>query len=356
MNNLTKGIKMNNFKKIGVSALAGSLAMVSANAIEYSMSGGMLATYSTQDDPAGAEANNGRGFGVATDLTFSASGELDNGHTVSYMMAVDTDGALSNTSSQMTYDMGSLGVLQLNNKFGAKANGIDDISPTAYNETWDGLTSAGTKNNPSYFGSSTTAGSIDYRIPTQELSGLTINASLTYDPSAGGAGATKGGVNPGGNVSGTATTLQIAHESGLEIGGGQEKVDSQATTKANELNRVTGYVKYSYGGLTVSYQEAAEDPAEDNATATGANPDKESEIFGIAYTAGDLTVSYGEAETTVSAIGATAALPAIELTSIQAAYTMGAMTVSAAMSETDNDNGVAAQKYEENTLAVSFAF
>jgi len=46
----------------------------------------------------------------------------------------------------------------------------------------------------------------------------------------------------------------------------------------------------------------------------------------------------------------------VELTSIQAAYTMGAMTVSAAMSETDNAGGVSAAKYEENTLAVSFAF
>ena len=34
---------------------------------------------------------------------------------------------------------------------------------------------------------------------------------------------------------------------------------------------------------------------------------------------------------------------------------MGAMTISAAMSETDNVGG-AAGTYEENTLAVSFAF
>jgi hypothetical protein len=253
----------------------------------------------------------------------------------------------------MTVGMGSLGTLQLNNKGGSKANGIDDISPVAYNETWDGLTSAGTRNNPSFFGSSTSSGSIDYRIPTQEIMGSTVNASYTYDPSAGGAGASKAGVGPGTSASGSAMTLQIAHESGLEIGGGVEDADTQATTVTNELSRSTAYAKYSYGGLTVSYQETAEDPAEDG---TAANPDKTSDILGIAYTSGDLTLSYGEAEVTVEAVGATAALPTIELTSIQAAYTMGAMTLSAAMSETDNDNGIAAQKYEENTLAVSFAF
>jgi hypothetical protein len=33
---------MNNYKKIGLSALAASLAMVSANAVEYTMSGGLM--------------------------------------------------------------------------------------------------------------------------------------------------------------------------------------------------------------------------------------------------------------------------------------------------------------------------
>ena len=53
-----------------------------------------------------------------------------------------------------------MGTLQFNNIAGAKANGIDDVMPAAYNETWDGLTLAG--NNPSFFGSSTASGSIDY--------------------------------------------------------------------------------------------------------------------------------------------------------------------------------------------------
>ena len=50
MKNNNKRNKMNNFKKIGVSALAGSLAMVSANAVEYTMTGGLLSTFTTADD------------------------------------------------------------------------------------------------------------------------------------------------------------------------------------------------------------------------------------------------------------------------------------------------------------------
>ena len=70
---------------------------------------------------------------------------------------------------------------------------------------------------------------------------------------------------------------------------------------------------------------------------------------------GDMTVSYGTSELTSSAISDTAETTQ-ELTSIQAAYVMGAMTISAAISDTDNLGGTAGAKYEENTLAVSFAF
>ena len=344
---------MNNIKKIGLSALAGSLAMVSANAVEYTMTGGLLSTYSmVKSDQAFKTGENGKGFGTATDLSFNAAGELDNGFTVGYFMGVDTNGALSNTSSQLTVGMGSLGTLQLNNKFGSKANGIDDITPNAYNEVWDGLTT-GTTNNPSFFGAATHSGSIDYRIPAQEYMGTTVNASITYDPSQGVGPASKGGVTttPG---SGTAVTLQVAHESGLEIGGGVEQLDDDgnvALSSGSEISTV--YAKFAMSGLTIAHQESYKNVL-NGTSVVGA--DQKSNTSGIAYTQDDITISYGEGELVTKGYGATAALATIELESVQVAYVMGAMTVSAAMSSTDNVSGVAAASYEENTLAVSFAF
>ena len=354
---------MNNVTKIGLSALAGSLAMVSANAVEYTMTGGAMSTFTTAggNGANATEAESGKGFGHATDLGLTASGELDNGYTVKYFMSIDTDAALANTSSQMTLGMGSLGTIQFNNKAGSKANGIDDISPVAYNETWDGLTVSSdttVSNNPSFFGKSTGSGSVDYRIPAQEFMGVTINASYTYDPAADVGSAAKGGVNAAAasTGSGNAYTAQFAHESGLEIGGGYEEVDNtQGLTGADNTTRATGYAKYAAGGLSVSYQESYQNTQVLlNSAASG--KDIESSITGIAYTAGDLTVSYGEADIQTKAVSSTAALAKIELESIQAAYVIGAMTVSAAMSETSNPSGVLGDKYEENTLAVSFAF
>ena len=76
---------MNNFKKICLTALAGSLVMTSVNAVEYTMSGNAKVEWATQDGSAGiADTNYGKGVGVNTDLTLSASGELDNGYTIGF--------------------------------------------------------------------------------------------------------------------------------------------------------------------------------------------------------------------------------------------------------------------------------
>ena len=337
---------MNNFKKIGLSALAGSLVMTSVSAVEYSMTGNAKIEFASQDYPTGAESLNGKGIGVNSDLTLNASGELDNGYTVSFTQVFDTDGALSNTSSQVAIGMGSLGSLHFNNKFGAKANGIDDVMPAAYNETWDGM--ALTTDNPSFFGSSTASGSIDYRIPAMDFAGATINASVTLDSAADVGPATAGSIATN-STNGEAYTIQVAHESGLELGGGWEKIENgtSASTGSDEKN-ATVYAKFAMGPLSVGYQEAYQN------SANGAE-DNSAEFMGIAYTAGDLSVSYGESQLANEGIGGSTVVER-QLDSVQAAYTMGAMTISGALSETSNAGGTAGNTYEESRISVAFAF
>jgi outer membrane protein OmpU len=340
---------MKNITKIGLTALAGSLVMVSANAVELSMTGALKSVFTTQSHDTGAEANNGKGISTDTDMNFRASGELDNGFTIGYHMQVDTDGNLSATSSQLTVGMGSLGTVQVNDRGGSKANSIDDVTPSAYKETWNSLSTI----NPSTFGSRTSSGSIEYRIPAQELMGVTLNASVLYDPNGGTGGVTEGGVAT--TQSGNAYTVQLAHESGLEIGAGAESVDDGAGYAASSgTSESVAYVKYSIGGLSAAYQGGYTNSL-NHASVEGA--DKETEFMGVAYTAGDLTVSYGESSTQTKAVSNTEAGLKTELESIQIAYVLGAMTISAAMSETSAvDGATATDAYEENTLAVSFAF
>jgi outer membrane protein OmpU len=336
---------MNNFKKIGISALAGSLAMTAAQATEFAVTGDAIVKYSTQDVPSSTEANNGKGLGVDTDLYFNASGEMDNGWTVAFFQAANTNTAWSNSSSQVTVGMGSLGTLQVNNVAGAKANGIDDVTPNAYNETWDGL--ALTTDNPSFFGSSTASGSIDYRIPAQEYEGTTINASVTYDPNADEAAAAAGGTSAT-TVTGTAYTLQMDHESGFGIGGGLEKIDNASGTRGTDEESWTAYATYAYGGISAGYQVAEQD------TKNGGS-DLSAEMMSIAYTTGDLSFSYGESTKTNAGAAGTADVD-VELESLQVSYSMGAMTLAGALAETSNAGGTAGKKFEETQLSVSFAF
>ena len=340
---------MNNLKKLGLTALAGSLAVTAANATEYSVTGDAILKYASIDDPKGNEAASGKGIGVDTDLYFNASGEIDNGFTFAFFQALNTDGTVSNSSSQVTIGMGGLGTLKVNNKSGAATNGIDDVMPAAYNETWDGL--ALTTDNPSFFGSSVASGSLTCSIPTQEMMGLTINASVDYDPAADVGSTTAGGVNAT-SVNGMGYVVKIAHESGLEVGAGQEIVENATAVASDSTGKdeenVTAYAKFSSGPFSIGIQEAY-------ANAANGAADTEATFWSVAYTAGDFSVSYGESTTANHSLNG-ATVVERELESLQATYTMGAMTLGAALAETANAGGTAGRTYEETELSVSFAF
>ena len=233
MNILKERITMNNFKKIGLSALAGSLALAtSAQAFDASVSVESQAVYSSaQGNEAANEASNGKGIGVDTDVAFSGSGELDMGWTVSVFHSLDTDTNVTNTSTQMTVGMGSLGTLQFNDVGGASTNGIDDVLPFAYEEPWDGTTGTSEFN---IFGAAVNKGSLTYKAPAIELMGATVSLTADYDPNANQAAPSAGAVGADA-ASGEAFTIAIAHESGLTLGGGNMKVGETNARQVSQL-------------------------------------------------------------------------------------------------------------------------
>ncbi|MGY8868769.1 MAG: porin, partial [Methylophagaceae bacterium] len=342
---------MNNFKKVGLSALAGSLAMFSANAVEYAVTGDAQVVYSTQDQVGDSSTNSsGKGLGVDTDLYFNASGELDNGFTVSVFTALDleqsntaTSGGI-NSSAQLTIGMGSLGTIQFNDVFGSAATSIDDVMPKAYEEPWDGSSHAASTHS---FGSYTQSGSVDYRSPAFSLGGgLTIDGAVTYDPNAGVGPAAAGGVASTAG-SGEAAVIKIASDTGLTIGGGLEEVNGAALGAG--VNRSTVYALYSMGPISLGYQETYVDSAHDNSAVEGA--DIEADMMGIAITSGDFSVSYAEQNETTQGVSDSAALLEVEMSAIQAAYSMGAMTAAISMYETDNVGGITAATFEETEIS-----
>ena len=122
---------MKNITKLGLTALAGSLVASSAFAGAMSVSGSAKITHASADE---TEVQ-GNSFSNSKGISFSGSGELDNGWTVSTTYSM-SNAAFS--TSQVTIDMGDQGTVGLwNNANGAGINSVSDVVPTAGEQVWD---------------------------------------------------------------------------------------------------------------------------------------------------------------------------------------------------------------------------
>ena len=319
---------MNNFKKIGLSALAGSLVAFSAHAGELSVSGS--ASLSISDADTNGTAISGNQFSMGDSVTFSGSGEMDNGMTISVSYELDGDAADTGNefdSHSMTLDTNGMGTITFAGHGGSSAmSAIDDVTPNAYEESWDGVTGADT-------------GTL--------VGGTSGENMFTYtSPSLSGATITMAYLNASDAVTDVSyTDFAIAYSpemvDGLTVGYGQG--DTEVTT-GTEIEHTAMYVKYTYGSVTVGYQE-------NEADAAAAASDIDFEAFGISYAVSDnMTIAYNQSESVVGTTGTQ------EASGISASFTSGGMTIAGVMNDVDNVSGVAANDTEGYELNLSFAF
>ena len=365
---------MNNLKKIGLTALAGSLAAVSANAGEMSVSGAFNATYSTSSGNVGTlttdygangdTPDHGSGLGTDKDVAFSGSGELDNGWTFSgYTTLKD---AMTVSSSALSMTMGSMGTLSIASQSGGNSTKYDVQTPKAYEEVDDG---AAVSMSANFVGNHLDNNSLIYASPAVDLGGVSAVVHVEYSPEASGTSP-----NDGGTVSsatwGSAKSLGVTLSgSGLTFGiyGADRENDSAAVDGMDGFSGVW-YANYSYGpvsvGVSQSYYDSglasgatASTAAKTVGVATGIF---ESETMSIAFNVNDnLSVSFASATDTYDAQddgGAGVSSVAdvdMDLKSIQAAYSMGAMSIKAYRTETDNAEWATSVGDEGGSLTVT---
>jgi outer membrane protein OmpU len=359
------GVIMNNFKKIGLTALAGSLVAVSANAIELSVSGTTSVSYTsntTTTAAAGAQGPGGNAIGVDTGISFSGSGELENGFTVSTFAALDDGRANTLSSSQLTLGMGSLGTVVFAQQFGTAANGIDDMTPRVKEEMWD---QAGGSVLQS-FGRATAEGAVTYKTPSFDIAGLSISGAVDYDPAANLAtddhdAATAKAADAAG--SGTAMVVKIASDMGLTVGAGQEIISGQGADSDKE--NVTAYATYTMGPISVGYQAYYLNNGTARAGAAASASDYDGEAMSIAFNVNDnLSIGYGEVKETKGTVAGTlnaATTPSTDrdISSLTVAYSAGGMALTVQQTETDNYAlaAAASARNTENThVTLAFAF
>jgi len=322
---------MNNLKKIGLSALAGSLVSVSAQAAEVSVSG---SAGITMDRP-WVQGATGNDFSMGDSLKFNMSGETDGGLGVAVYYEID-GGALDDYDMTLSGDWGSL---KFNGSGSSSAFGaVDDVTPNAYEEAWDILDTDGTA----------TSGS-----PMVIGGGGGTNMFIYTSPSFAGATLTMAYQNDGGAaaIADSYSDFAIAFSpeafEGLTVG--YAKSDNQVAATADN-DKTTYYVKYAVGGFTLGYQASEAD--HDTASSS-----QDSMAYGITYAVNDdlsIGYSYHELEPD-SAAGSNASFDQ-ESTGVSASYTMGGMTLAGAMNDTDNMRGLNSNDFESYEFNLSFAF
>jgi len=355
---------MNNLKKLGLSALAGSLVAVSAQAGEMSVSGSANVTYKT-----GKTANSSRSLGTDKDVAFTGSGELDNGwsFTVSTLL---TD-AYSVSSSYTSLTMGSMGTLTFGTDTGGVSYMYDEEVPQVYEQTSDAQ-----QNSANIVGNALDSNYVAYTAPALEVGGATINIGLEYSPQAADSGANDGGQHTYSEVrgSGMGAGVTIAYDA-LKVGVYAAEIDNtKPDTGDDQKDHFEGvwYAKYSFGPVSIGYSESYLENglADTDDTAEAANVAKtvrtatgifESDSYSIAFNVNDnFSISYTETEDTYdSQDDKTTNIVDVtqETEALQVAYSMGAMSIKAYNMETTNpgyDNDAEKMNVTEIALGLSF--
>ena len=315
---------MNNLKKVGLTALAGALVSVSANAADVAVSGGASISFAGEESQ-----TTGNGWSMNDGITFSMAGEMDNGWNVTVTQVLNDDDVASNQvfdTRTLKIDMGDSGVLTFAGIGGSSVlDAVDDVTPNANEEAWADVTGA------SAAPGGTGGANMMHYSNSSLMDGLTVSAS--YTPSNG------------------TTEVESSSDYGFEYTGvdglkiGAAFGDDNTSATAGE-SKSTMYAVYTFDAFSVGFQ------ASENDSET-ANSDVDFTALGVSYAVSDdmsvsLNTSTHEYESST--------LSDQEAMGISVSYTMGSMTLTANHNSIDNVAGTSTNDRSGYAMSVGFAF
>jgi len=318
---------MNNFKKIGLTALASSLVATSVYAGEMSVAGSAslkLANHSGTDG--------GKDLSMGNQLTFTGGGEMDNGMNVSLSFILDQGDNADSTaglaeapfdSHSITISSDAMGSITYAGEGGASAQ--HTVDTTAAGDIW---------NNTFGFTSGTDADSgkaLVWTLPSL-MDGL--NVVTSYNFSAAAKEATVGYALTYTGVEG----LSLTYAAG-EVGG------NEAGTTGSEVT--TMKASFAFGPVTAAMSINEYD-------LNGSTSNEEQSSYKISYSVSDeLSVSYGS-----ETFETTGASTDEEFDQISVSYTTGGLTATVSQTNADNVVGAINSQTEQSlwSVGLSFAF
>jgi outer membrane protein OmpU len=318
---------MNNFKKIGLTAFAGSLVATSV-----AFAGDLTATGAASTTMANSsQSSAGKTISMGNSVILAGSGETDGGLNVS--MSFELDSGVDTGTGTGPFDSHSLsigndtmGTITVHGHGGS--NSAAALDGTAAGDLWDSTLGITAANDPAASASGNNL--VVYSLPAV-VDGLSVGASYASD-----------GENDAGSTAYGATYTGIE---GLTLSFGK---GNDNTTVNVDADQTIMKATYAYGSFTLGYSNNDYDH-------TTANSDQEVKSISIAYTLTDaISVSYGE-----ETIERTGASSDIEVEGVKASYTSGGMTVALKSVEATNVDYSSTAANNDNEMweiALTFAF
>lgn len=367
---------MKNITKILFALIASVSLISSANAGALSVTGTAKATYNIISGGT-AGANTSKGIGVANEIDFGAKGELDNGWTWNYSVQFDpgntaastggSNGQIDDTSLTLTTNFGTLGVF-------VSEGGLDvdnAASQSVYGRPTDIGLSTGMVDGPGI----DSFNNIQYHTPAGLLP-LGAQFKVAY------ATGQQGNLNSS-NAAGSTTDvygdtteqyqLTLTPIDGLKVGA-DYYVESGAgrttspVVQAFEAGSV--FATYKAGGASFGISRTLRAPlilgtsatrtVISNNSADGGNANSirlyTANKYSAAFNVNDnLSLSYEMEKSNAEAIANTTEYD-ISSQAIQAAYTMGGMTIAVSHGTTDNASYTNNNDSTQTLFAVTMAF
>ena len=312
---------MNKVTKVGLTALATSLVATASYAGELSVSGSAALTYTGLD--ANSDTNP---WAMADSVKFNGSGDLDNGMTVSVYYELD-GGTYDDYNLKL--GMGDMGTLSFSgaSSSGSGVDSVKDIVPKAYTPVYEAANEVGTTGVDN--------GLLDTSVNTQtgqwgyDVTAAGFDLSVSYNPKPAAAAAAETGYSV--SYSGLMDGLTLVY--GVFDDGDIAENDTVG-------------VKYTMGNMTAAIQSTNVDYEATTST------DQDATHMGISLAINDdLTVSAGRQEVEFDGVGEDEVN-----TGLQASYTMGSISFSAAINSVESAGGTANKDAEASIFVASFAF
>jgi hypothetical protein len=340
-------------------ALLSILITKVSNAGELTVTGKAVATYST----GGTDASSGKAIGVANELDFTASGELDNGYTWKYQVQLD-DATTANDDTRLEIggDFGKIGIyaseggLSSELAYGIGALGVgNDYNKLSSGADWEGLDLSD-------------YGNIQYHTPKDLIPfGTTVKLGIAPNTNTSSKGLSAKESGTVGDYADGKRLEQIYIQSkpidGLTITGDVARTAGAVggTAQADDGASANLSAKYTIGQFSIGYGEGGyQDP-----TTTGFTTVYEKEYAGIQFDVNDaLSVSYAvedlekRVRSAITAGETTTNKTTVvnELQSVQLAYTTGGITLGLAQIEEDNADFTDGRKATNTIASVAIAF